>query len=532
MKYIKKFFFYCYRKLILHIDNKIWQKQFKFLCATKNKCSLSFLVCSIFTMPATLKFEIMLSVLLSKENYSGYILLRNRNKYFEKLVSVNPNCKLIFFDDFVDRSDIENSKDNAKKIIENFKKNRIVIKKQILSTTLRKLRKGKLNPKNNYELQILFEDLVEYELALEVSKKIHKKFNFDFLIINEKGYSPASEIYNIFIEKKKPVIQWVSSVNDEGFVFKKYNKKNKLLHPFSLDDETWRKNLKLRWSKEKSDQILSKIRNFYSEDLWFNRQDLNKNKFFFKKDDIIKNLKIDKNKKTAVIFSHIFYDATFFFGKNIYFDYQEWLIETVKIAIKNKNINWILKVHPVNIWRSKMDNAKLENLEVRAIYEEFGSIPDNLRIVESNTKINTLSFIEFIDYGVTVRGTIGLELSSFGKVVVTAGSGRYDGNGFTLDAKSKQQYKNILMNLHKYKPLSKIKKEKAQKFFEICYNKRPIILKNIRINYKANSFGLSDLKYNLKIFNQYTGCSLNCRNSDHLVKWIINNSQRDILKIE
>ena len=81
---------------------------------------------------------------------------------------------------------------------------------------------------------------------------------------------------------------------------------------------------------------------------------------------MIKELKVNKSKKTAVIFSHIFYDATFFFGRNIYFDYQEWLIQTVKIAIQNKNINWILKVHPVNIWRSRMDNAKLENLETKA----------------------------------------------------------------------------------------------------------------------------------------------------------------------
>ena len=85
-----------------------------------------------------------------------------------------------------------------------------------------------------------------------------------------------------------------------------------------------------------------------------------------------------------------------------------------------------------------MDRAKLENLEIKAIIDEFGKVPENLTIIEPDTEINTLSFIDFIDYGITVRGTIGLELSSFGKVVVTAGSGRYDGNGFTLDAKSKK----------------------------------------------------------------------------------------------
>ena len=59
----------------------------------------------------------------------------------------------------------------------------------------------------------------------------------------------------------------------------------------------------------------------------------------------------------------------------------------------------------------KMDNSKLENLEVQAIKSAFGKVPDNLTIVESNTSINTLSFIDFIDFGITVRGTIGLELT-------------------------------------------------------------------------------------------------------------------------
>ena len=168
------------------------------------------------------------------------------------------------------------------------------------------------------------------------------------------------------------------------------------MHPFSLDNQTWNKFLNLKWDRKKGEEIISKIKSFYLDGNWFNRQDLNKNKFFFDKKKIIKKLNIDPKKKTAVIFSHIFYDATFFFGENLYFDYQEWLVETIRIAVRNKNINWILKVHPVNVWRSKMDNSKLENLEVQAIKSAFGKVPDNLTIVESNTSINTLSFIDFI----------------------------------------------------------------------------------------------------------------------------------------
>ncbi len=67
MEFFKKVIFFFYRKIVLHTDFKMWEKQFKFLCVKKINCNMSFLICSIFTMPATLKFEIILSTLLYKK---------------------------------------------------------------------------------------------------------------------------------------------------------------------------------------------------------------------------------------------------------------------------------------------------------------------------------------------------------------------------------------------------------------------------------------------------------------------------------
>jgi hypothetical protein len=49
-----------------------------------------------------------------------------------------------------------------------------------------------------------------------------------------------------------------------------------------------------------------------------------------------------------------------------------------------------------------------------------------------DTKISTLSLYRFADYGVTVRGTPGLEIACFGKPAFTAGTGTYAGLGFHL----------------------------------------------------------------------------------------------------
>ena len=53
----------------------------------------------------------------------------------------------------------------------------------------------------------------------------------------------------------------------------------------------------------------------------------------------------------------MFNDATFFYGKSLFEDYEDWLRQTLQEAVKNKKINWILKIHPANFWRSKIENS-------------------------------------------------------------------------------------------------------------------------------------------------------------------------------
>ena len=60
------------------------------------------------------------------------------------------------------------------------------------------------------------------------------------------------------------------------------------MHPFSLDNQCYNKFLNLKWDPKKGEEIISKIKSFYLDGNWFNRQDLNKNKFFFDKKKIIK----------------------------------------------------------------------------------------------------------------------------------------------------------------------------------------------------------------------------------------------------
>ena len=47
------------------------------------------------------------------------------------------------------------------------------------------------------------------------------------------------------------------------------------------------------------------------------------------------------------LFFPIFWDGTFFYGNDLFINYEEWFKQTLKFAEKNRNINWIIKSHPL-----------------------------------------------------------------------------------------------------------------------------------------------------------------------------------------
>jgi hypothetical protein len=57
-----------------------------------------------------------------------------------------------------------------------------------------------------------------------------------------------------------------------------------------------------------------------------------------------------------------------------------------------------------------MDGVPMEQIEAQVLKREFGELPAHVSLMPANTEINTYSLFDAIDFGLTVRGTIGMEL--------------------------------------------------------------------------------------------------------------------------
>jgi len=292
-------------------------------------------------------------------------------------------------------------------------------------------------------------------------------------LILEKGISPFAEIFGVCVAANIPVVQYVGSQNTNQYIVKRYVFRNRHQHPFSLDDSSWKAAQAIPWSADQANRLMSEFAESYQMGTWFNRRYLHQDKKIKSRAEVVGQLGLDPSKRTAVIFSHVLWDATFFYGTSLFQDYETWLIETVKAACGNAHLNWVIKLHPDLVWKLKYEKYSGELRDAIAIRSEIGVLPEHVKIVSPDTDISTFSFFQVTDVCVTVRGTVGIEMACHGIPVLTAGTGRYSGLGFTLDSDTREEYMRRLAEAHTIPRLSDEQSGLAQRFAHMLFMKRP-----------------------------------------------------------
>lgn len=319
---------------------------------------------------------------------------------------------------------------------------------------------------------------IENDLSLSMHRVIAaralvKRARPKIALLLEKGLSPMAELFGVCIDEGIPVVQYCGSHLSNSYVLKRYSRSNRYQHPFSLDPATWEKVKAMPWSPAHEASLMAEFAAAYQQGTWFKRKFLHQGKQIKSADEVRKQLGLDPSRKTAVIFSHVLWDATFFYGEGLFENYEEWLLQTVKAACANTRVNWIIKLHPDLVWKLKYENHTGELRDTIAIRSSVGHLPDHVKLVLPDTDISSYSFFEITDYCLTVRGTIGIEMACHGIPVITAGTGRYSGLGFTVDSKDRTEYLERIARIETEPAMTPRAIELARRFGHALFKMRP-----------------------------------------------------------
>lgn len=454
------------------------------------------------------KVETLFAAALARRAFRPVVLLPERIALIERVFSACGRAEFIYLNEFLTPEIFAEFGVEAERVLAetpdlealaNLELDGFRIGRNVQSRVVRKFRVGRLDPGNLEQMAELRQVMTESLAVSRIASRLIEDLKPDLAVFLEKGYTPAGEVYDACLLKGVDTIQWLGAPQSDHLLFKRYSLATRADHPFALGTDTWERLHAAPWSSVQDQLVVDRIASHYQSGAWYNRQQLQTGKRIVSPAEVRSQLGVRPGRKVAVIFAHILYDATFFYGDSLYPDYEQWLIETVRGAIANPDLDWVVKVHPVNVWRSRMDGVPMEQIEALVLRREFGELPAHVSLMPANTEINTYSLFDSIDFGLTVRGTIGMELPCFGVPVVTAGTGRYSGHGFTIDPSSREEYQEILSRLHEQAPLSDEQKRRARQYAFGAFFLRPYPTVSFRLDFHARSFGVASLKQNVEL---------------------------------
>jgi hypothetical protein len=327
-------------------------------------------------------------------------------------------------------------------------------------------------------------DAVGYSIAsANAAQKMLQQFRPDLVMFLDTSYSPSGELFDACVQNHIEAVLWQQGHKSNALIFKRYTLENWLQHPSGLSPESWRFVRDMEWTEDHRKQLDRELYSTYASGDWYSVAGTQFEKSIVDPPQVRERFGLDPNKKTAVIFPHILWDAALFWGTCLFRDFEEWFVETVRAACANDQVNWIIKIHPANQRLREGGSLQGETAEVLALQKHIGKLPPHITLILPESEISTYSLFAIMDYCITVRGTVGMEAARLGIPVLTGGTGPYDNKGFTIDSKTREEYLEKVRNIQNIRRLSPAQRELAERFAYAVFLMRLWHAKSVTLRY-------------------------------------------------
>lgn len=355
-----------------------------------------------------------------------------------------------------------------------------------VSTMMRNLRRGRFDFSDAADRQRLLSWLQRSEDAISFAEGLLAEWRPNALLLNDQGYIPLGPLFERATQRGIAAYTWNASHRDNAIILKRYDARNFDEHPVSLSKQSWDAILARPWSDGEWQRLRDEIVHCYRSGQWYGEVGTQFDKTFPDRQTLVGRLGLDPLRRTVLVFPHIFWDGTFFWGRDLFADYEAFFTETMKVAYRTPTVNWIVKVHPANLVKNRRDGVD-GPLGEWQVLQSLGPLPPHIRVLDASTDISTLSLFEVGDVCVTVRGTVGLEAACLGLTTVTAGTGRYDHLGFTIDPETSEEFLRTIASAATLAKPTAEAIDNARRYAHGILLERPTPYSSIRFGYAKDS---------------------------------------------
>jgi hypothetical protein len=143
------------------------------------------------------------------------------------------------------------------------------------------------------------------------------------------------------------------------------------------------------------------------------------------------------------LFTNVLWDAQLFFKHNAFPTMLEWLFETIRHFARREDLQLVIRVHPAE---SKGGRGTLPTNQpiLPEIEREFPVLPPNVRVIRSESKINSYTLAEMSHAALVYGARMGVEIAMLGVPLIVAGESFNRGKGYSYDVENPAQYFELL----------------------------------------------------------------------------------------
>lgn len=339
------------------------------------------------------------------------------------------------------------------------------------------------------------------------------------VVLNEPGYVETGPLCQLALQRGLDVVYPSLSARDDALLFKRYRGLQRNLSlPMSVDRSSFERAAEQPWTTDEDAQVEQAFTDRYG-----GRWSMTRTFQATTQTDesAVMHPRRRPGKPLAVIFCHVLWDATFWAGDDLFDDYADWLVQTIRAAIDIDGVDWVIKAHPANAFRNERGDVEGCG-ELRLVQERFERLPDHISIMLPSAPVTALDCYQKADIGITVRGMPGFEMACFGKRVLTAGTGPYDQLGFTDDHSSREAYLEALRGLPDAGGVPEERADRARRYALLLFRDRPFVLRSFRMDLSFTQGGAwTPLGRNLRPSGSDTS------DLDALGRWLLHSEDPD-----
>lgn len=323
-------------------------------------------------------------------------------------------------------------------------------------------------------------------LCIFGTRRLLAEDRYDVACFNHGIYVPQGLIGEVCRQMGVRVVNWNPAYRRHCFIFSHHDTYHHTMVTESVD--VWET---MQWCREMEREILEYLksrRTGQGDWIWFHDAPEENAGV------ISASLGLNRSLPCVTMLTSVMWDACLHYRSNAFPSMQAWVRDTIEYFKTRPDLQLVIRIHPAEV-RGAVPSRQPMMGEIRSM---FPDLPANVFIVPPEHPASTYVLAEMSDTVLIYNTKTGIEVAATGVPVIVAGEAWIRNKGFSMDAGSPDEYRQLLDRLPLRRRMVSTDIDRARRYAYHFFFRRmiplPFIVSEERFRFGLTISRLGDLQ--------------------------------------